>query len=180
MVNGHSWSLRWALLDGLSTLVKTIGIYRISRHTPCSVPSWSTSSNPVLSLWTLGISPQLGFHMCPHGFPTWCSLPPWGVHISEVASDSPSCIICHHRACRELLLVVRCQLPSLPWASHRSLDRWWWDPSMMVLVSTLLFFIIAWYWVQLGTLQTLYPAVLNPLSKPTLPMHRCSHSWIAR
>ena len=144
------WSLRWALLDGLSILVKIVGIYRIFGRTPYSPPSWLASSNLTSGLWTPRTAPKRSFHMCPHGFPTWYSSPPWGVHISEVALSNLFCTVCHRRVCNELSLVARCKLLSSPWVARRSLDRQWWDPSIMVLASTSLFPVVALYWVRLG------------------------------
>ena len=69
-----------------------------------------------------------------------------------MASSSLFFIICHLRACNELLSIVRYELLSSPQAAHYSSDKLWWDPFMMVLASTPYILIVALYWVQPGTL----------------------------
>ena len=172
MANGHGLvidvsSSRWAFDIG-----KNCGTCHTCRHIPCSPSSWLASSSTALRLWTLGIAPQRGSHMCLRGFPSWCILLPREWHILGVAWSSLSCRAYRRKVHSELFSAKVFELLSYPRAARQSSSTLRWVPSMMVLVLIPLPSIVGGYWVQPRTPQRLHPVGLHPLSKPALLIHQ--------
>ena len=144
---------------------------RTYERIPCNPSSWLASSNLALGLWTLGIAPQRGFHMCLCGFPLWCIslLREW--HILGVTWSSLSCRACRRNVHSELLSAEGFKLLSCPRGAHQFSDMRLYGPSMMVLVLALLSPVVVRCWVQPGTLQRPHPVGLRPSSKLALLMH---------